>query len=572
LKRDHGQGTAAAHDDNRPFNRIAKEGNMAWEQMYKPFTDGYFVPALVAGIPLYILFFMLAVKRAAGHKAASVATIAAVLLSILVWKMPVGLAINATIYGAAFGLFPIVWIVITAIWIYNMTVESGEFEIIKNSLASITDDRRLQAIFIAFAFGSFIEGTAGFGTPVAITAAMLVGLGFNPLYAAGICLIANTAPVAFGAIGIPIVVAAKVTDLDMMKISQICGRQLPLLSVIVPLWLSVTMSGFKRSMEILPAIIVAGLCFATTQFFFSNFHGPYLPDIMSAIVTIIGLGLFLKVWKPKQIWHFPDEAPSSGERVKALYSGGEIFRAWLPYGILAVMVLLWGLEPVKAVLNKIILVNIQWPGLHNEVLKVAPIVAKPSQYAAVYSLNLLSAAGTAIFFSGLLSVPFIPKYGYGQAFACFGRTVYQLRFPILTISMILGLAYIMNYSGMSSTMGLAFTATGAFFPFFAPILGWLGVFLTGSDTSSNALFGALQKTTAQQIGVDPALCVAANSSGGVTGKMISPQSISVATAASNMVGKEGDIFRFTLFHSIAMVLVMSVLTLLQAYWWKGMLP
>jgi len=545
---------------------------MAWEQIYKPFTDGYLIPALVAGIPLYILFFMLAVKRAAGHKAAFCATLAAVLLAIVAWNMPVALAVNTTIYGAAFGLFPIVWIVITAIWIYNMTVESGEFEIIKNSLASITDDRRLQAIFIAFAFGSFIEGTAGFGTPVAITAAMLVGLGFNPLYAAGICLIANTAPVAFGAIGIPIVVAAKVTDLDMMKISQICGRQLPFLSLIVPLWLSVTMSGFKRSMEILPAIIVAGVCFSVTQFFFANFHGPYLPDIMSAIATILGLGLFLKFWKPKRIWHFPDEAPPSGEKIKSIYPMGQIMRAWLPYGILAVMVLLWGLDPVKKFLDSIVFLKIEWPGLHNLVTKVAPIAAKPTPYAAVYNLNLLSAAGTAIFFSGLLSVPFIPKYSFGKAIACFGRTVIQLRFPILTISMILGLAYIMNYSGMSSTMGLAFTATGAFFPFFAPILGWLGVFLTGSDTSSNALFGSLQKTTAQQIGVDPALCVAANSSGGVTGKMISPQSISVATAATNMVGKEGDIFRFTLFHSIAMVLVISVLTLLQAYWWKGMLP
>lgn len=545
---------------------------MAWEQVYKPLADSYFVSALVAGIPLYILFYMLAVKRAAGHKAAALATLAAVLLAILAWGMPAGLAVNATLYGAAFGLFPIVWIVITAIWIYNMTVESGEFEIIKNSLAAITDDRRLQAIFIAFAFGSFIEGTAGFGTPVAITAAMLVGLGFNPLYAAGICLIANTAPVAFGAIGIPIVVAAKVTDLDMMKISQICGRQLPLLSVIVPLWLSVTMSGWKRSMEVLPAIIVAGVCFASAQFIFSNFHGPYLPDIMSSIVTIIGLGAFLKVWHPKNIWKFPDEPAFSGERTKSSHTTGEIIRAWMPYIILAGMVLLWGLEPVKKVLDSIILIKIQWPGLHNEVIKMAPIVAKASPYAAGYNLNLLSAAGTALLFTGILSVFIMPNYGFGKAFSCLFKTIHQLRFPILTISMILGLAYIMNFSGMSSSMGLAFTATGAFFPFFAPILGWLGVFLTGSDTSSNALFGSLQKTTAQQIGVSPELCVAANSSGGVTGKMISPQSISVATAASNMVGHEGDIFRFTLWHSIAMVLVISCLTLAQAYGLKWMLP
>ncbi|EFL53068.1 L-lactate transport [Solidesulfovibrio fructosivorans JJ]] len=543
---------------------------MTWVQQYQP-LGSVGLSALVAGIPLYILFYMLAVKRKAGHKAAFVATALAVILAIVAWGMPVGLAIDATVYGAAFGLFPIVWIVVTAIWVYNMTVESGEFNIIKNSLAQITDDRRLQAIFIAFAFGSFIEGTAGFGTPVAITAAMLVGLGFNPLYAAGICLIANTAPVAFGAIGIPVVVAAKVTDLDMMKISQIIGRQLPFLSVIIPLWLSVTMCGFKRSMEVLPAIIVAGVCFAGSQFLVSNFVGPYLPDIISAIITILGLGLFLKVWKPKNVWHFPDEPPAADRKVASEYSGGEILRAWMPYIILAVMVFLWGLNPVK-VLLKPFGFAFQWPGLHNVVIKTAPIVAANTPYGAVFNVNIGSAAGTAILIAGLIAVLFMPNYGYGKAIACFFRTIKQLRYPILTIALILGLAYIMNYSGMSSSMGLAFTATGALFPFFSPILGWLGVFLTGSDTSSNALFGALQKTTAQQIGVDPHLCVAANSSGGVTGKMISPQSIAVATAATDMVGQEGNIFRFTLGHSVAMTLFVCVLTLLQAYALKWMLP
>ena len=544
---------------------------MSWVQQYQP-LGSVAMSALVAGIPLYILFFMLAVKRMAGHKAAFAATGVAVLLSIFAWNMPADLAIGATLYGAAFGLFPIVWIVITAIWVYNMTVESGEFNIIKNSLAQITDDRRLQAIFIAFAFGSFIEGTAGFGTPVAITAAMLVGLGFNPLYAAGICLIANTAPVAFGAIGIPIVVAAKVTDLDMMKISAICGRQLPFLSIIVPMWISVTMCGFKRTMEILPAVIIAGVCFAASQFLVSNYVGPYLPDIISAIVTIIGLGLFLKVWKPKQTWHFPDEPPAASRVVASEFSGGEIFRAWLPYIILAIMVFFWGIDSFKAILDKIFFMKFEWPGLHNLVMKAAPIVAKDTPYPAVFNLNLLSTPGTAILFAGLISILFMPGYGFGKGFACLIRTIKQLRWPIATIAMILGLAYIMNYSGMSSSMGLAFAASGALFPFFSPILGWLGVFLTGSDTSSNALFGSLQKTTAQQIGVDPHLTVAANSSGGVTGKMISPQSISVATAASNMVGKEGDIFRFTLPHSLAMLGFVAVLTLLQAYALKWMLP
>ncbi|MHC1710746.1 MAG: L-lactate permease [Solidesulfovibrio sp.] len=544
---------------------------MSWVQQYQP-LGSVGLSALVAGIPLYMLFYMLAVKRMAGHKAAFAATLTAVILAIAAWGMPVGMAIDATLYGAAIGIFPIIWIVITAIWVYNMTVESGEFNIIKNSLAQITDDRRLQAIFIAFAFGSFIEGTAGFGTPVAITAAMLVGLGFNPLYAAGICLIANTAPVAFGAIGIPIVVAANVSGLDMMKISAICGRQLPFLSIIVPLWLSVTMCGFKRSMEILPAIIIAGVCFAGTQFLVSNFVGPYLPDIASAIVTIIGLGLFLKVWKPKNVWHFPDEAPASQRSVASEFGGGDIFRAWLPYIILAFMVFLWGLPTIQAVLNNVFIMKIEWAGLHNQVIKTLPIVAKDTPYPAVFVFNFLSTPGTAILIAGLLSVIFMPGYGYGKAFPCLIRTIKQLKWPIATIAMILGLAYIMNYSGMSSSMGLAFTATGALFPFFSPILGWLGVFLTGSDTSSNALFGSLQKTTAQQIGVSPELCVAANSSGGVTGKMISPQSISVATAASNNVGHEGDIFRFTLPHSLAMLGVVAVLTLLQAYALKWMLP
>lgn len=547
-----------------------------WIQVYDPlaslFSGGpaYLLSALVAGIPLYVLFYMLAVKRTAGHKAALLGTLSAVLLAILVWGMPTGTAVSATIMGACFGIFPIVWIVITAVWVYNMTVESGEFEIIKNSLASLTDDRRLQAIFIAFAFGSFIEGTAGFGTPVAITAAMLVGLGFNPLYAAGICLIANTAPVAFGAIGIPIVVAGSVSGLDMMHISKIVGRQLPFLSIIVPLWVCVTMCGFKRTMEVLPAIIVSGFCFAVSQFLCSNFHGPYLPDIISAIVTIIGMVILLRVWKPKTTFHFPDEEVPAGP-VKSEYRVGEILRAWSSYIILAGMVFIWGLQGFKTAMAGFN-IAIPWPGLHNLVVKTAPIVAENADYAAVYGFNFVTAAGTAILISGLIASFIMPKYGLGKAISCLFRTCYQLRFPVATIAMILGLAYIMNYSGMSSTLGLAFTNTGMLFPFFSPILGWLGVFLTGSDTSSNALFGGLQRTTAEAVGVDPHLTVAANSSGGVTGKMISPQSISVATAATGMIGQEGNLFRFTLWHSVAMTLVVCCITMLQAYWFSWMLP
>lgn len=541
---------------------------MQWIQGYNPLGN-LGLSALVAAVPLFILLYMLGIKRSKGHPAAFFATLAAVLLAILVWGMPVGLAVMATLNGMLFGLFPIIWIIIAAIWVYNMTVESGEFEIIKNSLACITDDRRIQALLIAFAFGAFLEGACGFGTPVAITAAMLVGLGFQPVYAAGVCLIANTAPVAYGAIGTPIIAAAGVTGLNLMDISSMVGRQLPFLSIIVPLWLVVTMSGWKSAMEVLPAIIVTGVSFAITQFAVSNFIGPYIPDIIAGIVTMIVLGVFLMFWKPPTIWRFSGVVPTA--KVTCLYSTKEVIRCWVPYGILAVMVILWGLGPVKTILAPIGF-TFQWPLLHNLVIKTAPIVAKNAPYPAVFNANIGQATGTSIFIAGLLAVLAIPNYGYGKAFACLGRTIKTLKWAIATISMILGLAWIMNYSGMTSTLGLAFAATGVLFPIFSPILGWLGVFLTGSDTSSNALFGALQKTTAQQIGVSPTLMVASNSSGGVCGKMISPQSIAVATAATGMVGEEGSIFRFAFKHSVSMVLVISLISLLQAYVLKFMVP
>lgn len=546
---------------------------MAWTQVYDP-VGGAVVSALLAGIPLISLFYMLAVRRAKGHYAAVLAVALSFILAVAVWGMPFGTALGALSYGAAFGLFPIIWIVITAVWVYNMTVESGEFEYIKESLARLTDDRRLQAIFIAFAFGSFIEGTAGFGTPVAITAAMLVGLGFRPLYAAGICLIANTAPVAFGAIGIPIIVGAQVSGIPEMHVSQIVGRQLPFLSILVPMWLCVVMCGFRRAMEVLPAIIVAGVSFAGSQFLFSNYHGATLPDIMSALITIIAMVLLLRVWKPKTVWRFEGEKETvlSG----AAPAMGIVLRAWLPYIVLAVMVFLWGLPQFKNMLNAVpgSVLKFSWPALDGMVHKAAPILAagKDPNYPAVFVFNWLSAGGTAILLAGFFSVPFMPGYSFGKAVACLFRTVHQLRFPILTIAMILGLAYLMNFSGMSSTLGIAFTLTGPLFPLFSPILGWLGVFLTGSDTSSNALFCGMQRSTAEVVGMDPALAVAANSSGGVTGKMISPQSISVATAATNLVGHEGDLFRFTLGHSVAMTAFICVLTYLQSNVLHWMLP
>ena len=408
---------------------------------------------------------------------------------------------------------------------------------------------------------------------------MLVGLGFSPVYAAGICLIANTAPVAFGAIGIPVVVLGQVSGIDSMTLSKVIGRQLPFLSVFVPLWLVVMMCGWKRSVEVLPAVIVAGLCFALTQFYTSNYVSVYLPDITAALVTIIGLLIFLKIWKPSKIWRFPDEVESTTGPVQLQYTGGEVLRAWAPYIILAVLVFLWADDKFLGFKNVLVgwekalgMTTILWPGLNNLVIKVAPVVAKNTPYAATFGINFLSAAGTALLMSGIISLFIIPNYGFSRAVACFGRTIKMLKFPIYTISMILGLAYIMNYSGMSSTLGLAFTYTGAAFHFFAPFLGWMGVFLTGSDTSANALFGSMQHTAADQLGLDPNLIVASNSSGGVCGKMISPQSISVATAATGLVGQESSIFRFALPHSVAMIILIGILTYLQSNVLHWMMP
>ena len=546
---------------------------MAWTQVYTPIADSVGLSALCAAIPLFILFYMLAVKQAKGHVAALLGLAGALVVAIFLWGMPVGLAVSSTLNGAAFGLFPIVWIIITAVWIYNMTVESGEFEIIKYSLSSVTNDRRLQALFIAFAFSCFIEGTAGFGTPAAIAAAMLMGLGFKPLWAGGIALIANTAPVAFGAIGVPVIVAGQVSGISDLHISAYVGHQLPILSVFVPMWLCCAMCGFKRALEVLPAIAVAGLCFAGSQFFFSTYHGPTLPDIMSALCAIIGLMILLRVWKPRAIFRFEGEAPAKAND-GPLPSTGEVVRAWSPFIILAIMVFLWGLPQFKSLLNSVpgAVITFAWPGVDGLVMRTAPIVAEPSVYGAKFTFNWLSAGGTAILIGGFLAVPFMPKYSFGRAFGCLIKTTYVLRFPILTISLILGLAYLMNYSGMSSTLGIAFTMTGAAYPFFAPLLGWLGVFLTGSDTSSNALFCGMQRSTAEVVGMDPTLAVASNSSGGVTGKMISPQSISVATAATGMVGQEGNLFRFALPHSIAMTLIVCALTYLQSGPLKWMLP
>ena len=548
---------------------------MTWTMNLSPVMNNIFLSALVASIPILFLFWALALKRMKGHIAAPIATGLAVVIAIAVYGMPVQYAVLSTLYGAGFGLFPVCWIVITALFIYNMSVETGQFEVIKNSLASISDDRRMQALLIAFSFGAFIEGAAGFGTPVAITAAMLAGLGFNPLYAAGLCLLANTAPVAFGAIGIPIVVGAQVSGVDLMALSQMVGRTLPFLSVIIPLYLCVLMAGWKKGIEVWPACLVSGGSFALAQYLSSNFIGPLLPDIIASVSSIICTVVFLKLWHPKESWHFPDEKPSLG-REQLKYTGGQVFRAWAPFLILCLFVSAWGIKPANAALNQVFTLFMKslgfagqmFPiaGLHNMVIDQAA-KAKP----AAFNFNFLSAAGTAILFAWFFSIP-VMGASVGQAFKSAAHTLKTLRWPIFTISCILGFAYIMNFSGMAITLGYAFATTGAIFPFFAAILGWLGVFMTGSDTSANALFGKLQAVTAEKIGIDPVITVAANSSGGVCGKMISPQSISVATGATNMVGHESDIFRFTLKHSIILTCVIGVMAMLQAYVFTWIVP
>ncbi|AJQ26815.1 L-lactate permease [Pelosinus fermentans] len=542
---------------------------MTWTQVYDPMNN-LALSSLFAAIPIIVIFYLLAIRRTPGQIAGALAAASAVLVAIFVYQMPAGIAVTATAMGALYGVFPIFWIVLTAIFIYNMTVETGQFEIVKDSIATITDDRRLQALLIAFGFGAFLEGAAGFGTPVAISAGMLVGLGFNPLYAAGLCLIANTAPVAFGGIGIPIIVAGQVTGLDTMKISAMVGRQLPFLSIIIPIWLVVLMSGWKAAKEVLPACLVAGISFAGVQWFSSNYIGPELPDILSSLACIISLTIFLKYWKPKSIWRFANEPAPTLVANRAALTFGKVMKAWSPFIILPVMVILWGLKPVVAVLDAVTL-KFLVPGLDKVVMQVAPIAKVPTAMAALYKLNWLSAAGTALFIAAIITAAVL-GVGPGRFISIFTKTLKQLTKPLITIPCVLGLAYIMNYSGMSSTLGLFLAGTGSFFPFFSPFLGWLGVFLTGSDTSANALFGNLQAVTGTQVGVDPILTVAANSSGGVCGKMISPQSIAVATAATGLVGKEGDLFGFTVKHSLVLAVIVGIMTYVQAYWLQWMIP
>ncbi len=537
---------------------------MTWKQILDPFNN-LTISALVALIPILFIFWALIVKKLKGYQASLGAIVIALLLAIFVYKMPVQLALLSTANGALYGLFPIAWIVISAVFLFNLTVKSGQFEIIKHFMASITADRRLQALLIAFSFGAFLEGTAGFGAPVAITAAMLVGLGFNPLYASGICLIANTAPVAFGSIGIPITVASQVTNIPEMPISQMVGRTLPILSVFLPLYLVVLICGFKKAKEVLPAIAVSGISFGLLQFLSSNFLGPALPDVIAGIGSIITLIIFLRFWKPKTTWRFANE-PEPTINIEKKYSNGQIIRACTPFIMLTIFIIAWGMSPIKTLLNAVGQTQFEMPGLHNAIID-----KNGNPIPHIFKFNYLSAAGTAILFASLVTIPLI-GLSYRQGIKVFGETLKQLRFPVLTIASVLAFAYLVNDSAITLTLAEVLAHTGILFPFFAPVLGWLGVFITGSDTSANALFGKLQATTATSIGVDPVVTVAANVSGGVVGKMISPSSIAVAAAAGNLVGKESDLFRFTVKHSFIMLIFISIIVSMQAYVFNGLIP
>jgi lactate permease len=546
--------------------------NMQWLQNYSSLGSTGFT-ALVVAIPIFFLFWALAIKRMKGHVAGLLTLFIAIIDVVLVYKMPVGTAVSSTILGAVNGLFPIGWIIITAVFLYNLTVEAGQFEIIKSSISSISSDRRMQALLIAFAFSSFMEGAAGQGAPVAIAAAMLIGLGFDPLWAAVICLVANVPPVPFGPVGTPTIMMSSVTGINENILTAAVGREVSIIAVIIPFAMLIVMAGWKKTVEVLPAVLVAGTSFAVPFYFVTNYLGPTLPSIVSPIVSLFCLTVFLRFWKPKSIWRFPND-PDISNSEEAKYTGGQIFKAWSPFLVLTLVMGFWSTTIFKNWVAKDLkwFVNIpHWPGLDGIVYKSAPIVSKPSVYGASYKWDFFAAPGTAMLIAAILSMIILgisPKIGI----KVFTRTLKQLSYSLLTIASVLGLAYLANYSGLSYTLGLAFASTGVIFPVFSPVLGWLGVFLTGSVTSSAALFGKLQQVTAGQLGLNPILTVSASLTGGIIGKLISPQSIAIACAAVGLVGRETDIFRRTLKYSLALLSIVIVMILVFAYVIPGVLP
>jgi lactate permease len=534
---------------------------MPWSQIYDPFGS-LALSTIVAAIPVVVLLGTLALLKWHAHTAALAGLAAALAVAIGAFHMPPTMAFATAGYGAAYGLLPIGWIVLNVIFLYQLTNDRGLFTVLRESITHVTDDRRLQLLLVAFSFGAFFEGAAGFGTPVAVTGAILMGLGFTPLAASGLSLIANTAPVAFGALGTPIIALQSVTDIELLKLSAMVGRQLPLFSVIVPFWLVWAFAGFRGMLGVWPAILVAGLAFAIPQFLVSNFHGPWLVDVVAAVASMAALAAFLKVWKPGSPWRL--ETDTSVAAAAARPSPGLVLRAWTPWIILSVLVFAWGLPQTKAWLDGLSIARFPVPGLHNLVQRVPPVVADARPEAAVYVVNWLSATGTGIFIAAIVA-GLVMGCSIREMLRTYWRTLKLVKFSLITISAMMAVGFTTRYSGLDATLGLAFAQTGFFYPFFGAMLGWLGVALTGSDTSSNVLFGSLQKITAEQLGLSPTLMAAANSSGGVMGKMIDAQSIVVASTATRWYGHEGEILRYVFVHSVVLAALVGVLVMLQAY-------
>ena len=545
---------------------------MIWQQVYDPFHS-MFISTLLAAVPVVVMLVCLGLLHIKAHIAAGLGLVAALAVAIFAYGMPADMAARAAMYGGFTGLLPIGWIVLNIIFLQQLAEQNGSFKILQDSLSGITEDRRLQLLLIAFCFGAFFEGAAGFGTPVAVTAGILIGLGFSPLAASGLSLIANTAPVAFGALGTPVITLAKVHGYDLMELTAMIGRQLPLFSLLVPFWLIWAFAGRKAMMEIWPAILVTGLSFAIPQFLVSNFIGPELVDIIAAIISMVSLVLFLRVWQPKKVWtstslkgHERDSGEAKPPTPVVRHARAELIRAWTPWAILTVFVFVWGLPPMKAFLNGLFAPSFPIAGLDKLIEKMPPVVPKPTKEGAVYVLGLLSATGTGILLAAIVGA-LVMKYKPVEIVRTFLRTLWLVRYSLMTIVLMLGLGTLTRYSGTDTTLGLAFANTGVFYPFFGTLMGWIGVAMTGSDTASNVLFGGMQRVAAEQLGLSPNLMGAANSSGGVMGKMIDAQSIVVASTATRWFNHEGDILRYVFFHSIALACLVGLFVTMQAYVW-----
>ena len=548
-----------------------------WNQVYDPFNNQV-VSTAAAALPVVSLLVLIASGKVKAHLAAVIALVVAILVAIFLFTMPAGLALRAAVLGAVVGFFPIGWIVLNVIFLYRLTVATGAFATLSQAIGGVTRDRRLQLLLIAFSFGAFFEGASGFGTPVAVTGAILIGLGFSPLAASGLSLIANTAPVAFGALGTPIAGLASVTGIDPYLLGAMVGRQLPFFSVIVPFWLIWAFAGFRSMRQIWPAILVCGLSFAVPQYLISNFVNPWIVDVGASLISMGSLIGFLRIWQPKELWLSPalrSRDNSAATMTPPVAKTGastsaEVWRSLVPWIIVCVILLVWGSGWFKSIVNPIFTWNYPVTGLHNLVQKVPPVVAKPTSEGAVFAFTYLSFTGSGMLLAAIIS-GFVMRFSPAKLIAEYGRTIKVCAYSLITISAMLAIGTLTRYSGIDATLGLAFAGTGVLYPFFGTLLGWLGVALTGSDTASNVLFGGLQKITSQQLGISPVLMSAANSSGGVMGKMIDAQSIVVASTATNWFGHEGSILRFVFFHSIALACLVGILVMLQAYVLTGMI-